>query len=218
MIMMRNDNTTYIKYLFSDKKASLYWIIIFLGLIILTGLTYLIKKSVPDYYDQDYRTITVFTMLILTIIIYIWFYTSGYINLKLQNRFKELNKNTFQEYRIVDVELHQNSFTIKPFRQNYDARINIKPRLDRFEMIKINSLIYLLGQVYEMGLFRKHLKPILILTDTKKTGITKKILMPKIQEISKDNNNLITRFDKSLKGINTLIIKDYELPSSTNTR
>ena len=95
MIMMRNDNTTYIKYLFSDKKASLYWIIIFLGLIILTGLAYLIKKSVPDYYDQDYSMISVFTMLILTIIIYIGFYTSGYINLKLQYRFKELNKNTF---------------------------------------------------------------------------------------------------------------------------
>jgi hypothetical protein len=166
------------------------------------------RTSVPENYENNYWSLVSLITLGIFFVIFIGYNSISYVNFRIQQKFKCDNKRLIELYKFNDVEIYQDSYTIKPFRQNYDARINIKPRIDKFEILKVKNSLILLGQVSEMGLFRVHLRPILI--DYQDTDLTfQRTIKPKILEAVLKDSDLIIRFEKSIKGINTLIIKNY---------
>ena len=134
----------------------------------------------------------------------------------MQKRFIDIYKDKIRSKSINLVEIYQDSFTIKPFRQNYDAKINIKPRLDTYTVCCLGDNLVLLGQVYDFGIFRRHLRPIYLILKPAKTETLKYVSAPKIHECKFNDNGLLIRFEKSIKGINMLIIKDFINPIATN--
>lgn len=213
---MRKTKMTFVRYLFSDKGSAITWISVLIGILIFTGIYYIMRISVPENYDENYRSIFGLIILGIYIVIFIGFYLMSYVNYILQFRFKEKYSKIINKIHTVRVEIHQDSFTIKPFRQNYDAVINVKPKLDSFELILIDDFEFLIGQVSEMGIFRYHLRPILIKKGKADLNDFSWIVSPKIKDIEPLLNDIVIKFKRSYKGINTLILKEYPLSSATN--
>lgn len=200
----------YFRYIFSDKNAATYWIGILLVLIIYTLPSILVRYNQIESTINNY--IWNFTTIIIYIAIFIGFYTSGYINYRIQQNFKATYKDKIENKTniSVQVEIYQESFKITPLKQNHEAKINIKPRLDTFNLCKVGDNLILLGQVYDLGIFRRHLKPILIsLNPASFSGILG-VLKPRFHELESTESGLFIIFDESVCGIKKLLIKDYK--------
>ena len=193
--------------MFSDKKANVFWVFILALIITLNVIGFLDNIGATLGFSNLLRIIL---WLGIYLMVYLGFYTSGFINLRLQAKFKEVYKNRFDKNTIEtrQVEVFQDSFTIKPFRQNYDAKISIKPRLDKFEIVTIDNNLILLGQVYDFGIFRRHIRPILIAFDDKHNTKLKYTVKPVIKDAGITEDGFRIRFKKSIYGIKKLMIKD----------
>ena len=199
---------TYFQYMFSDKKAAIYWLIILIAILIfpvvaLSGMGSAIDElEVPDI-------LRLFMYLIIYVVIYIGFYTSGYIKYRLQKKFTDNNNIHINHIFTVPVEIHQDKFTIKPYRMNYDVKIKVTSHLDYFSVCVIDKTLVLMGKVYDFGIFRRHMKPIQIDTGELATDRLQFVSKPAIKELIPGDNVLIVKFAKSINSINKLIIMDY---------
>ena len=204
---------TYLQYIFSDKKAAIYWIFILIALLIfpLIGLIGM-SNSLPDLTYKDY--LIIFKYIILYLVIYLGFYTSGYIKYKQQQRFINYYNLKIDRISTETVEIYHDKVIVKTFRQNYDAKIPVKPRFDKYKICMINRSLIILGQVYDLGIFRRHMRPIQV--DLEDTNLDKFRFTsnPRINLIDFKDNDLIIRFEKSINEINKLIIKDFNKTNS----
>ena len=199
---------SYFKYIFSDKKAAIYWILILLGLLFASLLQFT-TNSARDA-SERYSDIWSFIFLFIHGFIFIGFYTMSFFKYKLQHRFLTLYDKKIDKNSNNLVEIYQDSFSFKNFRQNVDVKMNIKPRLDRFSICTFGKNLVLLGQVYDLGIFRRHLKPIYILLAPTEKEKLKYVLEPRIGEYHQSNDELTIRFKNNVDGINKLVIKDYK--------
>jgi hypothetical protein len=111
----------------------------------------------------------------------------------------------------MEVVLFLNPITTTTFRTNFPAKIKLNQRKEIFKVFLIDNCIGILGQSYELGLFRKHLKPIII--PIKNETIENKYkyaIMPSVELIEVINNDLNIVFSKSVKGIIKLTLKDFK--------
>ena len=198
---------TYLQYIFSDKKAAIYWISI---LVIILIIPFLISVSFAINGEIEiWGLVNVFRYFIIYIIIYIGFYTSGYLNYKLQGRFENYYASIIENKAIYWVEIYQEKFTIKPYRVNYDAKIEVRPRMDSFNICKINQSLVILGFVYDYGIFKRHMRPIQIDLDKSGGQELRFVSKSKIRVLEYLDSDLVIKFKKSINSINKLIIKDY---------
>ncbi len=200
---------TYIKYIFSDKKASVYWISLLMILLIFHIINLIVnfdvfsKFSIGDFVKL-YKDVIIYS------IIYIGFYTSGYLNFRLQKQFEYYYNSKIDIKSLKEVEIYQESFALKPLGSNHNAKINIKPRLDSFIIFKIDEILVVFGKTYDFGIFRRHIEPFQINLSNERIDKLKFVSKPKISELEVIDNNLIIKFKEGYNSINKLIIKEFK--------
>ncbi len=202
-------NVNYFKYLFSDKQSSFTWISIFCGLLIMSIISLLMNFTTNGSNWDFYEVLNRFSTLIILIIIFIGYYTSSYFNYLKQIKCAE--SHLIENIENIEVEVFQSSFTLKPIRQNYDAKINVKPRLEKYQLITNPDYFILLGQLREFGLFRIHLKPLAFGTNGDK--IVKGFKNLQVDRIENLNSDTIVFLKKNYKSINKLIMKNIKISS-----
>jgi len=200
----------YFKYIFSDKKGLKYWIFAMVFMII-----YLSVSILANYQNRqpNWILLTDFTSLVIVALIFIGFYTISFINVKFQNKFLDIYSVNVTNKSVIEVEvvLFLSSFTTTTLRTNYPAKITLKPKKEVFRIFLIDNCIGILGQSYELGVFRKHIKPIIIPIKNKKIENKYKFaITPCVELIEEDNNDLNIVFSKSVKGIIKLTLKDFK--------
>jgi hypothetical protein len=198
----------YLAYLFSDKKALIYWLIGFVGLSLYTVIAILskIEQADSNFFDRFW----IGGLLIIFLLIFIGYYTISFLDYRLQNRLIDKYSKDRDDISIdtKSVLIYQDSFNLTPLRNNYEAEIKIKPRLDRFKILEIGDDLILFGQLYEFGLFRRHLKPILITENLVKYKNKRDFCIPRVRESRFVDNDLELTFDKGIKSIRKITIKD----------
>ena len=198
----------YLEYLFSDKKALIYWLIGFVGLSLYTVIVILskIEQTDSDFFDRFW----IAGLLIIFLLIFIGYYTISFLDYRLQKRLIDKYSKDRDDISIESksVLIYQDSFNLTPLRNNYEAEIKIKPRLDRFKILEIGDDLILFGQLYEFGLFRRHLKPILITENLDKYKNQRDFCIPRVRDSRFVDNDLEITFDKGIKSIKKITIKD----------
>lgn len=148
--------------------------------------------------------------LSIFIFIYLGFYTSGYIKYRLQERFEKYYNSMFDSIASLPVLIFQDKLIIKPHKTNYEAKINVEPRLDNYKVCRIDNTLVILGKVYDLGIFRRHMRPIQINMANSEVDKLKYVLKPKIRDLFYDENDLVITFERSINEINKLILKDFK--------
>ncbi len=162
--------------------------------------------------NEDANLILFFIPIFTLFIIYLGFYLSGFIAYCKQLKYREWIEEKLKIGLFVPqkAELYLDSFTIKPIRQNHDAVIHIKPKSVTFEVLELEDTILILGYVFDYGIFKRHIRPIVISKKHHKTYLKEGAVLQNTNEIKKLDNQIRINFEKSFEGIKSLIIKKSE--------
>lgn len=199
-----------IKYLFSDRKALPFWAFIFVIIFCYHGLQVIMEYSKENGLILKFLN---FHLFIIFFVVFIGFYLGSYWNYMSFKRFKKYLDKKQIKYTLgnSNVEIFQSSFTVKPLKFNHDAEINIKPKFEIFRYIKTETTLVLFGQIYEFGLFRKHLKPFGISLDNRETKETNfQINTIKTNEVHKVEKDIIISFKRNKNGLYKLKLLNIE--------
>jgi hypothetical protein len=91
------------------------------------------------------------------------------------------------------------------------VKISVPLRKDNYQICKISDSLIILGQVYDFGVFMRHMKPLQIDLNTSTNEKLKFAIKPFISAIKINNNDLEIKLKNSVNGINKLVIIDYIL-------
>jgi len=186
-----------------------YWIfyyslllLIIIGTFLANGISLLFRTS--SIFDIAIYFVVLFPFIIL--------YSSSYANYRHQLTFlrkysDRIKKDSIQK---VPVELHMtSSFWRVPITGSF-AQITSKIRHDTFTLIQIDNNIGILGQTYDLGLFRRHFKPIILpITDNfKNIGYSNCSTLYEV-EISREVDDLIIIFNNMPHGIKKLKLNNW---------
>jgi len=200
--------TTYFQYIFSDKKSRVYWIVI---LILITFLTILeaiiLLNNNSDLVFWDYFQLSFYFIIFL--IIYVGVYTSSYFTYKIQERFTDYYKSRIESDLVHEVLINQDKFTIKPLYQSYDVKVSVRVRKDYYRICKIGDSLIILGNVYDFGTFKRHIRPLQIDLNNSTNDRFKFAIKPSLYDIKINDKDLEIKFKKSVSSINKLVIKDF---------
>jgi hypothetical protein len=204
----------YITYILADKKGLIYWTVILIGVIILTWISTFYTKDLIE--QNDKFSFLNYSYLLVFVVIFIGFYTSGFINYRLQNKFLGTYWNQIHLKTNNVVEIFQESVNVKPIRQSYDVKIKLKPCVEYFTICHMENSYVALGQVLELGIFRKHLKPICLNLTEEKIKPFKFTLASNIYDFSFSNRDLTVQFGRKVYGISSLTIRNLEKLTAPN--
>jgi hypothetical protein len=191
----------YINYIFLDKKSKIYWISIFVFISFLSIVNYMMHGKEED------ASLVLFTVPLLTlVIIYFGFYLTSFWKYQKQLKYRKwieekLNLGLFLTKK---VELLLDSFTLKPPMLNYDALIKIKTKSVSFEILEIENSFLILGYVFDFGIFKRHLRPLVVSKTYNKTLLREGAILRNSFEIMKHNNHVKINLEKSFEGIRCL--------------
>jgi hypothetical protein len=200
----------YFKYIFSDRKTFVYWTMLFIILFIYSWISIVTNYETrkPDWIGP-----LDFIHPFLVITVFLGFYSAGYLNLKRQEWFLKKYSNLVDSNSIKEIEiiLFQASYTLKPLRHNYDAKINPKPKTDKFKIFQVENNIGLLGQTYDFGVFKRHIKPIIIsLNGNVNLRQFEFAITPRISSINHLENDIEITFESSVFGINKIKLNNWK--------
>ena len=208
---------SYIKYLFSDKKALPYWAVFYIPLfsIILIRIIVFIRSDQPFEFDPVSSLVMFFWTFS-----FILYYTSGYFNLKRQEKFLKKYLDVIEEnsFRKSQVEISLASYSVTAFRTNYYATIKPKSKLENFTTLRIENKICIIGFSYEFGLLRKDIPPIIIDNDSNNQKKYSYAKMPKILSINWIENDMEITFERPVYWITKIKLIDWRNDFETNSR
>lgn len=208
---------SYIKYLFSDKKALPYWAVLYIPLlsIIIIGIIVYIRSNQPFEYDPVGSLVMFFWTFS-----FILYYTPGYFNLKRQEKFLEKYANVIDENSIrkSQVQISLASYSVTALRTNYYATIKSKSRLENFTTLRIENKICIIGFSYEFGLLRKDIPPIIIDNDSNNQKKYSYAKMPKILSIDWIENDMEVIFERPVYWITKIKLIGWKNDFETNSR
>lgn len=195
----------YFKYIFSDKRAFKFWIPFYLLFVIPYVVVFIIGQS-KDVYEIVPIGELIYPLFILlfSFLSFFIFYTAGYLNLKRQKRFlkeysMQIDNGSIQER---DIEIFRSSYNVNGFKTNWQATIKPKSKLETFTVFELENKIGIFGRIYEFGLFRRELRPILIDVENYDNPVKYKFaLNPKISTINWVDNDMEIIFERSSLGI-----------------
>ncbi|WP_282038551.1 hypothetical protein [Saccharicrinis aurantiacus] len=193
----------YLKYLFSDKEARLAWSFIAVVIMLFSVLSIAMHFAEYESLRVDWNTVSRFVYIFGFLIVYLGFYTISYINYRKQQSFIE--RYDGNEITDVSVEIYQTSFTVKTIRQNYDARINVSPRIEEFKLYRGLDYFVLFGFVREFGVFRMHMKPLLI-TNSEEIKLRNTVKL-KVRKLQHEKGNMVVELSEDYKSVIQLIVK-----------
>jgi len=197
---------TYFKYLFSDKKALPYWLAMFILAILFSpvGLIQEITTGVSG--------IAIFLRILMYPaiegILFIGFYSSGYLNYKKQQRFKQRVEGPLRLgiFSMASVEVFQDNFSITGIKTNYSASFEVKPWKAEFECLETNEAIIILPYVFDLGMFKRHIKPLVINKMEENCKAFRKAIYPEVMELTKKEGRTTALFYKSVETIKQIVV------------
>lgn len=199
----------YVQYLFSDKKAKLFWTVYYI-IIISIALSGLFISFFTNTPAQPEEKIPFYSIIITSAIVlgFPIFYTFSFLNYRSQGKFKQKYGSLFKnDSTQTHVEI-TTSEKVKTPITNYQVKINNKTT-DNYIVMHHNNAIVIFGQVSFLGVLRHHLKPIIVSLD--KGEIQERYdyaIVPK-QYTLHENSNLTINFLNSNIGIETLTLIDW---------
>ena len=206
----------YFRYMFSDKKAHTFWIIYYTILLLAVGLNLILNENYNrlNYrYNTDIISLT-FNAIIISIVVFAYplYYSYSYFLFKIQQDFLKKYSNIIKDNSIrkVKVELLQRSYSINAAKTTYSAKINPKQIFDEFTIAELDNHLLILGQTYGFGIFRQHLRPIILSLDN--GNISDKYRpawIPEKYDIVKEGNDLIVNFSEKRFDIKVIRIRDW---------
>jgi hypothetical protein len=195
----------YIKYLFSDKKAKIYWSVYYTVLIAL-----LIPVVIFGNFLFVLREMSVFNIFtnVFLYFSFILFYSYSYYFYRLQEKVLSLYpQGTSKE---ILVEITEESYNIRTIA-NHDITINPRKKVQRFKFLKLDKQYILLGQIYHFGIFRQHIRPLTFTVEKNSTAKSPphcKIIANELIEIK--DNKLVIKNRKSSYGIMSIEIAHWK--------
>lgn len=202
---------TFLKYVYSDRKALKYWIAIFSIVLFIAVLALLITNQSND---SDYKFNLYLYLPVAFILVFICFYLTGYWTYLRQQKFKTYIESELKLGRLksTDIDIGYGNIFVKLFnKQGYEAMISIGNKSVPFEILDVNGLIILLGFVYDLGIFKRHIKPIAISNMKEYRFAWKYVLYPENVEIIESDGKTIITFEKNIEGIKYLIKENYAI-------
>jgi len=200
----------YFKYIFSERKSLVYWI----GLLIII-LIYTLISVIANYKisQAEWINLSDFIFPTLVIVSFFGFYSQGFINKKRQELFMNKYSNLIvkNSVKTIDVIVYFESYSARPLRSNYEAKINPKPKKDSFTIFQLDNLIGLLGHTYDFGLIKRQIKPLLI--SLNKNNIAKQykfVKIPKVSTIKHLDKDIEIIFTESVFGIKKIKLIDWK--------
>ena len=140
--------------------------------------------------------------------IFVGFYSIGYTKYCVQIKFKEFYHGRIESQRRVEVELFFESVAYAVPARGGRVNVPVKSRVEQFEQLIIGKSIVLLGNTYDLGVFRIPLRPIQLAIDIgSPVEKLKYTLSPKISEIQRGEDGLLVIFSKPFRGIVKMIIE-----------
>ncbi|HUW04688.1 MAG TPA: hypothetical protein VMW01_00365 [Williamwhitmania sp.] len=197
---------SYLKFLFNDKKALAYWIAIVVATIVIAAISIMVNNHQihnPEFADYLY----LMRLPLAVVLIFVGYNSMGYATYCFQIKFKEFYHAKIESARRVEVELFFESVAFTVPAKGGRVNVPIKSRVEPFEQLVIGKSIVLLGNTYDLGVFRIPLRPIQLSVDNDCTvERLKNTSSPKICEIQKGEDGLSVIFSKPFKGIVKMII------------
>jgi len=195
----------FINYLNSDRKSGLYWISIFGFVLFLSVINFVMNGE-----EKDAVLISFFVPVLTLLVIYFGFYLTGFRMLQKQMKFRRWIEEEMRAGSFITkkVEVFLNSYSLKPPMQNYDAPINIKPRTETFDVLETKGNILILGYVFDFGIFKRHITPLVISENKNKEFLKKGAVLIVRFEMERQNNQVSIKFEKPYKGIKKMIIRN----------
>ncbi len=197
---------SYLKFLFNDKKGLAYWIAILVATILIAGISIMANFQEihnPEFLDYLYMM----RLPLAVVLIFIGYNSMGYATYRSQIKFKEFYHAKIESQRRVEVELFFESVAYAVPAKGGRVNVPVKSRVEQFEQLVIGKSVILLGNTYDLGVFRIPLRPIQLTIDNDCTvERLKYTLSPQISEIQKGEDGLLVIFSKPFKGIVKMII------------
>lgn len=197
---------SYLKFLFNDKKASTYWIAILVATVVITGIS--IMANFQEIHNPEFADYLYMMRLPLAVVlIFVGYNSMGYATYRSQIKFKEFYHAKIESARRVEVELFFESVAYAVPARGGRVNVPVKSRVEQFEQLIIGKSIILLGNTYDLGVFRIPLRPIQ-LPDHVDSTVEKLnyTTAPKIKEIQKGEDGLLVIFSKPFRGIVKMVI------------
>lgn len=191
----------YLNYLSSDKKSKIYWISIFVFISILSLVNYIMNGK-----EEDARPILFIVPLLTLVIIFFGFYLTSFLKYQKQLKYRKWIEEKLDVglFLTKNVELFLDSFTVKPPMQNCDAIIKIKTKSVSFEVLEIEDSFLILGYTFDFGIFKRHLRPLVVSKISDKTLLKEGAILRSEFEIVKLSNQVKINLEKSFAGIRSL--------------
>ena len=145
----------YFRYIFSDKKARVFWIVYY-AIFGCSALTILFLAILLPDSSIDLLSIIIYFLVGFAFIL---FYSRSYINYKARELFIEKYSERFEKNSLKNktVELIQGSYHVTAIKSNYYAKINPEPKIEEFLIARMEDYLIIFGQTYTFGVFREHL-------------------------------------------------------------
>lgn len=197
---------SYLKFLFNDKKGLAYWIAILVATMLIAGISIMANFQQihnPEFSDYLYMM----RLPLAVVLIFVGYNSMGYATYRFQMKFKEFYHAKIESARWVEVELFFESVAYAVPAKGGRVNVPVKSRVEQFEKLVIGKSIILLGNTYDLGVFRMPLRPIQLAIDNDCTvERLKYTLSPQISEIQRGEDGLLVIFNKPFKGIVKMII------------
>lgn len=192
----------FINYLYSDRKSGIYWISIFGFVLFLSVFNFIMNGE-----EKDAVLILFFVPILTLLVIYLGFYLSGFRMFQKQRKYRRWIESEMRAGSFITkkVEVFLNSYSLKPPMQNYDAPINIKPKTVTFDVLETKDSILILGYVFDFGIFKRHITPLVISENKNKEFLKKGAVLIERFKMEKQNNQISIKFEKPYKGIKKMI-------------
>lgn len=191
----------YLNYISSDKNSKIYWISLFVFMSFLSLVNYIMNGK-----EEDARPILFIVPLITLVTIFFGFYLTSFLKYQKQLKYRKWieEKLNVGLFRTKNVELFLDSFSLKPPMQNYDAIVKIKTKSVSFEVLEIEDSFLILGYTFDFGIFKRHLKPLVISKIYDKSLLRKGAILRSEFELVKLSNQVKINLEKSFAGIRSL--------------
>lgn len=160
--------------------------------------------------EKDAVLILFFVPVFMLLVIYLGFYLSGFRMFQKQLKYRRWIESEMRTGIFITkkVEVFLNSYSLKPPLQNFDAPINLKPKTVPFDVLETKDTILILGYVFDFGIFKRHITPLVISENKNKEFLKQGAFLIERFEMENQDNQISIKFEKPFKGIKKLVIRN----------
>lgn len=153
----------FLKFLTEDKRGLNFYRGVLVVIAILLSPWVVISLTQPPVWLSILYLLGAFiTYAAPFTLLYMGIYGSSYFSMLQQERFIIEHQSQIQSVTTTRFLLHQKAFEMKPYRFNYPAKIKPKVKEVEYRVIRINDMTVLLAYVFDLGTFKRYLKPLLL--------------------------------------------------------